>query len=184
MIKWFKKFLKTHGSSLITQSQKGVTLIELLLYMGIFSTLLTVLVQLFGTIINVNLESQANAAVSQDGRYILNELTYTIRQANTISAPSGYGTANAGGTLTFTTSGKTYSYTVSNNNLVVNDGTSTEQINSYGTTVSNVSFTRLKTSGTTGENTITLSFTLTSTTKEQKGYQTKSFQTTVGVGKK
>lgn len=161
--------------------ERGFTLIELLLYMGIFSTLLMVLVQLFGTIVNVNLESQATASVSQDGRYILNEMAYTIRQANTIVAPSGYGSGNGSSQLQFTTAGgKTYTYSLSSNNLMLSDGISSEQLNSYGTSVSNLSFTRLKTSGTTGDNTITISFTLTSTIRDQKGYQQKDFQTTIG----
>ncbi len=168
-------------------SQQGVTLIELLLYMGIFSILLMVLVQLFGTIVNVNLESQATAAVSQDGRYILNQMAYTIRQAQTFTVPSGFGTTNAGSQLQFTTTGgTTYTYSLSTDpvgqqKLMVSNGISSEQLNSVGTTVSNLSFTRLKTSGTSGKNTITISFTLTSTTVEQKGYQQENFQTTVGT---
>lgn len=166
--------------------QRGVTLIELLLYMGIFSILLMVFVQLFGTIVNVNLESQATSAVSQDGRYIVNQITDTIRQANTFTQPAGFGSANAGSTLQFTTtSGTTYTYMLSadpvgQKKLLLSDGVTTEQLNSAGTTVSNLSFTRLTTSGTSGESSVTISFTLTSTTREQKGYQQENFQTTVG----
>lgn len=182
MINYFKMIIKFNNQSFINcQTEHGTTLIELVLYMGIFSTLLMVLVELFGSIVSVNLESQANAAVSQDGRYLLNEMSYTIRQTKSISQPAGYGSANAGSTLQFTTTnGKTYTYSLSGQNLMINDGTSAEQLNSVGTTVSNLSFTRLKTSGTSGEDTVTVSFTLTSTTREQKGYQQKSFQTTVG----
>lgn len=166
--------------------QRGITLIELLLYMGIFSLLLMVFVQLFGTIVNVSLESQATSAVAQDGRYMLNQITSTLHQANTITQPSGLGVANAGSTLQFTTQdGVTYTYSLSSDpvgqkKLLLSDGVTTEQINSAGTTVSNLSFTRLETSGTSGESTVTVSFMLTSTTREQKGYEQKTFTTTVG----
>lgn len=166
-------------------SQCGVTLIELLLYMGIFSMLLMVLVELFGMIVNVNLESQATSAVSQDGRYILNQMTYTIRQAKTFTLPSGLGTTNAGSQLQFTTTGgTTYTYTLSSDpvgqqKLMVSDGVSSEELNSARTTVSSLLFTRLSTTGTSGKSTVTISFTLTSTTREQKGYQQESFQTTI-----
>lgn len=166
--------------------QRGITLIELLLYMGIFSLLLMVFVQLFGTIVNVSLESQSTSAVSQDGRYILNQMTYTLHQASTFAQPSGFGAANAGSTLQFTTTdGTIYTYSLSSDplgqkKLLLSDGASTEQINSAGTTVSNLSFTRLKTSGTSGESSVTISFTLTSTTRQQKGYEQKTFTTTVG----
>lgn len=167
------------------RSQRGFTLIELLLYLGIFSGLLMVMVQLFGSIVNVNLESQANSAVAQDGRYILNEMSYTIRQANTFTAPN-VGTTSAGTQLQFSAkNGKTYTYALSSDpvgqkKLLISDGVSSEQINSSGTVVSNLSFTRLATTGTSGVQTVTISFTLTSTTRETNGYHTESFRTTVG----
>ena len=178
-----KRFLIT--SLALKKPSKGFTLIELLLYLGIFSALLMVLVQLFGSIVTVNLESQANAAVSQDGRFILNEMSYTIRQANTFAAPS-VGTTNSGSQLQFTTTGgKTYTYALSSDpagqqKLLISDGVSSEQLNSTGTTVSNLSFTRLQTTGTSSSTTITISFTLTSTTRETSGFHQENFQTTVG----
>lgn len=164
--------------------QKGFTLIELLLYMGILSILLMVLVGLFGGIVNVNLESQATSAVSSDGRYMLERMSHDIRQAASISQPPA---GSAGSTLQFTKSdGKTYTYTLSTGqngqeNVVLSDGTNTDQINSYGTSVSNLSFTRLATTGTSGNTAITISFILTSTIHDQKGYQQENFQTTVGT---
>ena len=49
------------------KKQKGFSLVELLLYMGLFSILLASLMQLFGAIIAVRLESEATSAVLQDG---------------------------------------------------------------------------------------------------------------------
>lgn len=169
--------------SLIKQ-QRGITLVELLLYMGIFSILLMVLVELFGTIVNVNLEAQSTSAVSQDGRFILNRITYDVRQAKTFTQPASAGAS--GTVLQFTTSGgTTYKYWLSGNNLMLDNLTvspnTSDQLNSVGTTVSNLSFTRVQTTGTSGKNTITVSFTLTSTTRDQKGYQTENFQTTIGM---
>ena len=169
------------------KNKKGFTLIELILYMGIFSSLLMVLVQLFGSIVTVNLESEATSAVSQDGRYMLNEMTYTLRQAKTYTLPD-VGTANAGSQLQFTTAGgTTYTYALSTapagqQNLLISDGSTTQQLNSYGTKVSNVNFIRLESTPSTGtpKGTITVSFTLTSTTRESKGSQQQTFQTTIG----
>ncbi|MDE2025407.1 MAG: prepilin-type N-terminal cleavage/methylation domain-containing protein [Patescibacteria group bacterium] len=176
----------------ILKNQKGITLVELLLYMGIFSTLLMVLVQLFGSIVSVNLESEANSSVSQDGRYILNRLSYDIRQAvaSSITAPAGLGTANAGSTLSFNSSGgQAYTYFLSSDvdhpglkDIDVTTGGNTDRLNSIGTTISNLQFILMKsTATTTPKYIVTVSFTLTSTTREQKGYQTKNFQTTVGT---
>lgn len=173
-------------------NQKGITLIELIIYMGIFSTLLMVLVQLFGSIVNVNLESQANSAVSQDGRFILNRVSYDLRQmvASSITLPAGFGAINSGSTLSFTTTGgKTYTYSLVTDpmnpgkDLQISDGVNTDRLNSYGTTVSNLTFTKLKsTASSNPKNTITISFTLTSTTVES-GNRNKvgNFQTTIGT---
>ena len=182
------RFKKEKGC-IPSSHEYGFSLIELILYMGFFSTLLMVLVQLFGSIVNVNLESQANAAVSQDGRYILNQMTYTLRQASTYTLPAAFGTNNASTQLQFTTlGGKTYTYALSSDpvgqkKVIVTDtgvGGSTEQLNSTGTTVSNLFFTRLKTTGTSGKNTISISFTLTSTARDTKGTRQETFTTTVG----
>jgi Tfp pilus assembly protein PilW len=165
------------------QRQRGITLIELIIYMGIFSTLLMVLVQLFGTIINVSLEAQSTSAVAQDGRYILNRITYDVRRASAITSPV---VGTPGSTLILTINGNPYTYTITNNNLTLDDGSGPQHINSEGTTVAahgNL-FTQLKSTNTTGtiSKTVTISFTLTSTaTREGKGNEVKSFQTTVGT---
>jgi len=182
------RFLEEYKKS----SQKGITLIELLLYMGIFSILLGVLVQLFGTIVNVSLESQANSSVSQDGRYILSRITYDVRQADVtkITSPAVYGVQNpAIQVLQFTTiDGTIYKYWMSGNNLMLDNLTvipnTSYQVNSYGTSVSNLSFTRMKSTTTTStpKNIITVSFTLTSTTIESGNRQrVGNFQTTIGT---
>ncbi len=175
------------------ERQRGVTLVELLLYMGIFSILLMVLVQLFSTIVNVSLEAQATSAVSQDGRFILNRIIYDVRRADatTITSPSTsqYGVQNPTiKVLQFTTTdGTTYKYWLSGGNLKLDNLTASpntsDQLNSVGTTVSNLSFVRLKSSATTNpENTISVSFTLTSTTVRQGNRpETGNFQTTVGT---
>lgn len=173
-----------------TRWQRGVTLIELILYMGIFSSLLMVLVQLFGTIVNVNLEAQSTSAVAQDGRFILTRFAYDMRRTQSISSPSSLqlGVQNPViQVLQFTTTdGTQYKYSLSGSNLMLTNlsvvPNTVDQINSAGTTVSGISFTRLATSGTSGTNTITMSFTLTSTvTRAGRGTEQKSFQTTVGT---
>ena len=166
------------------RSEKGVTLLELLIYMGIFATLLMVLVELFGNIVNVSLKTQAVSAVSQDGRYILNRFTYDIRQATTIAIPAS---GSSGSTLQFTKGdGKTYTYSLvaganGEDDLDLSDGINTAVVNGYGTTVSSISFTHLATTGTSGLQTITISLTLKGRIKDQQGYEQKTFTTTVGI---
>lgn len=189
-----RRFLTYVQNDNTRKNERGITLIELIIYMGIFSTLLMVLVQLFGAIVNVNLESQANSAVSQDGRFILSRMSYDLRRAvatsftKTDGSAFNYGTSNQVTGIKFVTiDGTTYKYWLSGGNLMLDNlsavPTTSDQLNSYGTTVTNLTFTRFEsTAAISPKNTIIVSFTLTSTTVES-GNRTKvgNFQTTIGT---
>jgi len=71
-----KKFIK--------KTQRGLTLVEMLLYMAVFSILLTVLLQIFFSALDVQLESKATSGVDQDGTYIMARLTYDIQRAQAV----------------------------------------------------------------------------------------------------
>src|SRR5260221_10945575 len=68
--------------------QRGFTLMELLLYMGIFSVLLVVLMQLFTSILSLHAESQATSSVDQDGNFALMRLAYDIHRSSSIVTPA------------------------------------------------------------------------------------------------
>jgi prepilin-type N-terminal cleavage/methylation domain-containing protein len=159
--------------------QKGFTLIELIIFMGIFSILIMVLFQLLTSIIDVQTESQTTAYVSQDGRYILNKFTYDLRNATSIVSPN---IGNQAQTLVISDGVATYTYNLSNGDLIFTNSALnfTDQLNSANTTVSNLNFLRL--ADTQGkENTITISFTLNSKTVKRSGADSESFRTTIGT---
>lgn len=159
--------------------QRGFTLIELLLYMGIFSILLGVLMQLFFSILTTSSKSQTTSTVVQDGRFILNRLTYDLHNTSTIVTPSLGG---QGSTLQLTRQdGTSGTYSLSGNNLqLVNNTTgTTDQLNSFASTISNLTFTRLGVNG--AEQTITVSFTATSSGSVNNVYDTQTFSTSIGI---
>jgi prepilin-type N-terminal cleavage/methylation domain-containing protein len=49
----------------IFKAKRGFTLIELLIYMGIFSILLAVTLQMYGSVFDLQLESQATSSVNE-----------------------------------------------------------------------------------------------------------------------
>src|SRR5258708_14824797 len=79
---------KNKGFTTFSLHERGFTLVEMLIYMGIFSLMLIALTQIFTSIIDVQLESQSNGSVSQDGQYILSRLSYDISRAQDIATPS------------------------------------------------------------------------------------------------
>lgn len=165
----------------ISKSKKGAgfTLIEFLLYIGIFAIVLIVTLQMFGSVFEAHLESQANSDVGADGRFILNRFNYDMNRAQSISTPASAGSTST--TLSIQVDGNTLTYSLNNNNLILqNSGTnSSDQLNSEGTDVSEVSFLRL--AGGDSKDVIQLSFTLTSKVVRRTKKEVMDFQTTGGL---
>jgi prepilin-type N-terminal cleavage/methylation domain-containing protein len=169
-------------------SQKGFTLVELLLYMGIFSILLVFLMQLFTMILDVHLESQATSSVEQDGGYILSRFFYDIHNGTDINVlinPSATVT-----TCTWPTSSNcqlqvagspTITYTINSaGNLLING---TDQLNSTNTRIASITFTKLVNTGVTSPKpSVQIIFVITSKALRMRvNPQIKTFQTTIGV---
>jgi prepilin-type N-terminal cleavage/methylation domain-containing protein len=166
----------------MTRSAKtisGFTLIELLIYMGILSILLVVLSQIFGSVLDAQLESESTSAVHRDGRFILSKLSYDIHKAQSIVTPAAIG--NQSTSLQLTIEGINYTYTVSSGNLEITSGLETNNLNSGDTTVSNLTFTRIGNSVANAKNTVRITYTITSKIVRPKGMETKDFQTTIGI---
>jgi type II secretory pathway pseudopilin PulG len=159
---------------------KGYTLIELIIYIGILALLLGVLTSIFTSIIGVQLESTSTSSVNQDGRYILSKLLYDVKSASSIVTPTTPGASGSSMQLTINSINYTYSKSAGNNLQVVNGSTGEVNVlNSYDTSVSGLTFTRVGNGGSSDD--IRVSYTLTSRTTEQAGvHETKSFTTTLG----
>lgn len=156
---------------------QGFTLLELLLYMGILSILLLVFMQIFTSSIDVQQESESASSVSQDAEFILQRLTYDIQRSNTVTVPAVLG--GESNSLQIVIDGVNYTYTVSNDDLLLANDIGTDSLNSFDTIVSNLIFKRL--GGDKGKNSIVVTFTLTSKIVRQAGVKAKNFQTTIGL---
>lgn len=154
---------------------KGFTLVELLLYMGLLAILLISFTQLFTTILNAQLESQATSNLEENARFILLRLTHDIKAASQIIAPSTLGAPSS--TLVLTINGTTNTYALQNNNLLLN----TDLLNSFQSSISALTFTRLGSNSATAKDAITFSFTMTDLTQQTSGQATKSYTTTVAT---
>lgn len=163
----------------IIKNKKGFTLVELLLYLGIFSILLTVTLQMFGSVFEFQLESQAKSSVDVDGKFIMNRFNYDISRASSIAIPATLGAS--GSALTIVVNSQSLTYSLSNGDINLSNASTgtTDQLNSTETTASNISFTRLE--GIGGKDLIQMLFTLTSEVTQRKGKEVRSFQTTGGL---
>lgn len=159
--------------------KKGFTIVEMLIYMGLLSVLLVSMTALFSSIIDSRLEAESKSAIEQDGDFLLARMFYDISRADTITTPATSGSSSP--TLLLVIGGVTYTYQTANNKLQLTNNLGSNILNSESSNISNLSFAR---NGLVGSSsTITMSFTLTSTTRANKGYEVKDFSTTVGLRK-
>lgn len=143
--------------------------------MGLLSILLVALTDMFTSVLNVQTESEATAAVSQDGRFILSRLSYDLNHASSVTTPAALG--GSGSTLAVVIGGNTYTYAVSSGNLQLTNNLGTNNLNGSETIISGFTVQRL---GVASKDSIRLSFTVTSRPLPDQGAESKTFTTTVG----
>ncbi len=164
--------------------QRGYTLIELAVYMGLLGMLLVILSQFFIAALNVQLVSKADSAVEQDGAYLLQRLTYDLHRATNVTQPSlGQTVATLSATIVDSGVSHSYVYTVNGENMVLTIAGSPVQLNSDQSTISNFSLSRIGNSGQsqTAKDTIRVAFTVKSKAITSSGAQSLDYQTTVSL---
>lgn len=160
-----------------TKRTKGFTLIELSLFMGMFSIILLILLQIFTALMEKQLEVESTSAVESDRVYILSRLAYDITRADSITLPAAVG--QQGDTLSLVIDGKNYTYTKTANNIILNTDLDTNTLNSFRTSVPDLRFQRIGNTG--GKNAIHVSYTIESIIDTPQGRETKSIDTTIGT---
>jgi type II secretory pathway pseudopilin PulG len=159
------------------KSQKGVTLIEMLLYMGLLTIFMSVLTTIFTAILDVQFDTRAITSVERDGKFILSKLLYDMHSASSITTPSSLGQTST--SLQIVKNSTVYTYALTAQNLTLTDSTGTNQLNGFDTNVSNLTFTKI--GNINGKHTVRIQFQLTSKTKRDKGFETRNFSTTIGL---
>lgn len=166
------------------KKQKGFTLVELLLFMGIFSILLVILFQLFSSILSTHAESQATSSVDQDGNFILSRLAYDIHNASGITIPFLGNSCNWPiiPSCQLVLSNGTYAIT-SEGNLTLTASGNIDFLNSLKTTkITDITFTKLVNTNPGSKPSVQIKFTLQSRIIRPGGItQTQTFQTTVAT---
>lgn len=181
-------FLSINLKTLINKPKKpawqqtGFTLTELVLYMGLLIILITILSQVFSSILDVQLDSKSTSSVEMDSKYIIQKLIYDMNKMQTnppvndnIATPSAPGQIND--TLNFTVNSINYIYSLNNGNFLLTNDQGANNLNSVDTAVSALQFTRIGAG--TNNDTIKVNFTLTSKIKKNGIAETRNYQTTI-----
>lgn len=157
------------------KNTKGVTLVELLIYLGLASVMLVVLSELFVSILNESVETQNYSAVQTDGRYISARLRYAINNADSITVPANFG--DSSNELTLVTAGVQSHYYLSDFKWYVNDGAGSYLLSNLDTKITDVVFTRQ--GNVNGKPVIAFSFTVASGESTTQQYESQLF---IGAG--
>ena len=149
----------------------------MLLHTGLLAIFLLVLTQVFLSSLDSQVESQITSTLEQDTRFVFARLAYDLENSDSITTPAAIGQTTS--SLTLVKSGQSITYSLENNNLVLTDSEGSYALNSYATTPTALTFTRLGNFG--GKNDIQVSFTLQSQTAKGLTFETKTFTTTLGT---
>jgi len=141
------------------KTQKGVSIVELIVYIGLLSIFMLVLVDVFVTILNSKLESESTSTLNQDARYIYSRIAYDVANATSFTVPNPTKLMVGGDT-----------YTLVNSNLMLNS----TKLNGIDTKINSIFFTKIG-------NTVKTTFTIESLINLQSGVQTRTINTTFGV---
>lgn len=160
----------------MTKQESGFTIVEMLVSMALTSMFLVVMTDIFTSTLALQTEDEAAAAVSQDGRYLLQRLSYDVARASAITMPNTLG--GSGSSLVLTIDGVAASYSLDAGDIVVTNGAGSDRLNSAATVISGLSIQRLGSSGL--PDTARITFTVTSKQKPTAGPASQTFTITAG----
>jgi hypothetical protein len=158
-------------------NHKGVTIVELLIYLGLSSIMLVVLSELFVSILSESVETQNYSAVQTDGRYITARLRYAINNADSIVTPATLGSTTSD--LTTIVGANNYHYYLNGDRLYLNDGTGDYLVSNVDTQITELQFTRQ--GNTNGKHVISFSFKSSSGTAGTQQYESQIFVSAGGL---
>jgi len=158
-------------------NQKGFTLIELILYIGIASFMLLVVFLFVSQILEVRTKGQVIAEVEQQGYWAVQVITQAIRNSKApINLPA---VASSGPSLSLTMADGTKNptaFSLSSGAILMSEsGGSTIPLTNSNITISNLNFQNLTANGTKGN--IKFSFDVNYNSQAGSGYEFKYLKT-------
>lgn len=128
-------------------------------------------------IIDNQLSSKNTSSVADDGRYIYSRFIYDVGRAQSITQPSSFGSSSA--SMALVIGGQNYSYSLSNNNLIITAPTGSNTLNGEGSSITSLLFTKVGT--TSAHSTVRINFTIKGVVTRSGILDQEDFQTTAGL---
>ncbi len=144
---------------------KGITMVELLVYIGLLTIFLTVLTSLFVSIFKFQLTTQSTSSLTQDTRMIITRMGYDIGNATSLTVPDS--------SHLFFNGINSYSLDASGNLILTINGVG-NKLNGLDTRISDIEFKKIG-------STVQVKFIINSNIIEQSGPRSQTIQTTYGL---
>lgn len=164
------------------RAQAGYTLIELLLYVVIVSTLLTATSVFFTMTTSARIKTQAVSEVEQQGSFALQYIARTIRNATAISSPAIGATANTATITVPTASLSPTIFSLSGTTLQVKEGSAAAiALTSPDVQVTSLSFKNVSRSSSIEAMQVTMTLSHANPSGRNEYSYTETFTTTAAV---
>jgi len=164
------------------QTAGGYTLIELLLYVGLVGILLSAATAFFGIATEARIKNQTISEVNEQGAFVMDYLTRSVRAATSISSPSVGGT---GTQLTLVVPAANLSptvFSVSGGVLQVKEGTAAAvALTNSKVRVSSFTVTNLTRSGTSALVRVSITIDRINNAGRNEYDYSETFTTSVGI---
>ena len=163
-------------------NQTGFTLLELLLYISIVSSLLLVLSFFFVGTASTKVSNQTENDVNQQASFIMDTITQTIRNSDNISSPAANSSAAQLTMAVPTSADNPTVFALSGTALTIKEGTAAAiPLSSNSIKISNVVFKNTTRAGTPGGIQITFTATSASTSNRDEFTYERTFTTSASV---
>lgn len=134
-----------------SSGQAGTTFVELILYMGVSSTILLVIVALFAVMLQTQIKQQAIASVEIEGQEAMRVMASVIRNGTAINTPSAATSGDSISVGSYEVSHNPIVFDVSEGTLRIKEGAAEPiALTSTQTVVKSLTFHNLTVAGTPG----------------------------------
>jgi len=123
------------------KKQAGFTIVELLLYMGLFMGFMTILSALFVSTLESQTDTTSISHTDQDAWYLMNRLEYDLYRADSVISPANNG--DTSDILVIDIDGTQITYSLVGDVFTINESSQSANLVSGEVKASNLSFKRL-----------------------------------------
>lgn len=165
-----------------SSSQRGFTLVELLLYLAVASLVVSSTIFMLLTFLESRVKQKTIAEVEGQGALVIDQISQVIRNAESITTPSANATGSSATLDVVTGAADPTTFDLSDGIIRIKEGAGSEvALTASPVTASDLTFANLTMSGTPGSLAVSFTLSMSNPAGRNEYSYTKTFQTAVSV---